>query len=121
MRRLVRAPRPGDMAMGKGAVSRALVGLSGVEGGKVGALMAMRSVGTARAIDALPALPGAERELAALAAAIGADGSQLLIGADATEGRSEEHTSEFQSLMRISYAVFCLKKKINTITNIISI
>src|SRR3546814_11155103 len=49
--------------------------------------MAMRSVGTARAIDALPALPGAERELAALAAAIGADGSQLLIGADATEGR----------------------------------
>src|SRR3546814_7882073 len=27
-------------------------------------------------------------------------------------GRSEEHTSELQSLMRISYAVFCLKKKI---------
>src|SRR3546814_3404191 len=29
----------------------------------------------------------------------------------AREGRSEEHTSELQSLMRISYAVFCLKKK----------
>src|SRR3546814_10518357 len=28
-----------------------------------------------------------------------------------TEVRSEEHTSELQSLMRISYAVFCLKKK----------
>src|SRR3546814_2733789 len=28
-------------------------------------------------------------------------------------GRSEEHTSELQSLMRISYAVFCLKKKIS--------
>src|SRR3546814_3950813 len=28
-----------------------------------------------------------------------------------TAGRSEEHTSELQSLMRISYAVFCLKKK----------
>src|SRR3546814_10082924 len=28
-----------------------------------------------------------------------------------TERRSEEHTSELQSLMRISYAVFCLKKK----------
>src|SRR3546814_10397594 len=27
------------------------------------------------------------------------------------QGRSEEHTSELQSLMRISYAVFCLKKK----------
>src|SRR3546814_8637289 len=30
------------------------------------------------------------------------------------EGRSEEHTSELQSLMRISYAVFCLKKKKKT-------
>src|SRR3546814_4144875 len=29
--------------------------------------------------------------------------------------RSEEHTSELQSLMRISYAVFCLKKKNNTL------
>src|SRR3546814_10834466 len=29
----------------------------------------------------------------------------------ADDGRSEEHTSELQSLMRISYAVFCLKKK----------
>src|SRR3546814_7898012 len=29
--------------------------------------------------------------------------------------RSEEHTSELQSLMRISYAVFCLKKKTHTI------
>src|SRR3546814_7889409 len=31
--------------------------------------------------------------------------------------RSEEHTSELQSLMRISYAVFCLKKKTKTINN----
>src|SRR3546814_6909765 len=30
---------------------------------------------------------------------------------DTRPGRSEEHTSELQSLMRISYAVFCLKKK----------
>src|SRR3546814_7920815 len=30
------------------------------------------------------------------------------------KGRSEEHTSELQSLMRISYAVFCLQKKKNT-------
>src|SRR3546814_8074990 len=38
-------------------------------------------------------------------------------GAPATaliNARSEEHTSELQSLMRISYAVFCLKKKTNT-------
>src|SRR3546814_2555291 len=31
--------------------------------------------------------------------------------AEPSHGRSEEHTSELQSLMRISYAVFCLKKK----------
>src|SRR3546814_2901435 len=31
--------------------------------------------------------------------------------------RSEEHTSELQSLMRISYAVFCLQKKTNPTTN----
>src|SRR3546814_3970035 len=31
--------------------------------------------------------------------------------------RSEEHTSELQSLMRISYAVFCLKKKKTTLNN----
>src|SRR3546814_3305839 len=37
---------------------------------------------------------------------------------DAVGGsRSEEHTSELQSLMRNSYAVFCLKKKKNTIKN----
>src|SRR3546814_7136425 len=35
---------------------------------------------------------------------------EYIIGA---EQRSEEHTSELQSLMRISYAVFCLKKKKN--------
>src|SRR3546814_8141775 len=34
--------------------------------------------------------------------------------------RSEEHTSELQSLMRISYAVFCLKKKKETIITTIS-
>src|SRR3546814_3328014 len=34
------------------------------------------------------------------------------------EWRSEEHTSELQSLMRISYAVFCLKKKKNMIQRV---
>src|SRR3546814_1596381 len=34
-----------------------------------------------------------------------------VVGSDGPEVRSEEHTSELQSLMRISYAVFCLKKK----------
>src|SRR3546814_9418592 len=37
---------------------------------------------------------------------------------NAVPGRSEEHTSELQSLMRISYAVFCLKKKKQTMQHI---
>src|SRR3546814_7003061 len=48
---------------------------------------------------------------------------QYLMGAEidykeSVEGRSEEHTSELQSLMRISYAVFCLKNKTKTTTTI---
>src|SRR3546814_8742760 len=40
--------------------------------------------------------------------------SQQVLGLSAQNvARSEEHTSELQSLMRISYAVFCLKKKIS--------
>src|SRR3546814_2416023 len=38
-------------------------------------------------------------------------GSVKSVVAVGVEARSEEHTSELQSLMRISYAVFCLKKK----------
>src|SRR3546814_6581614 len=38
-------------------------------------------------------------------------------GARTNIGRSEEHTSELQSLMRISYAVFCLKKQKNIKNN----
>src|SRR3546814_4227404 len=47
----------------------------------------------------------------ALRKAIAPEALDLLEGA---LGRSEEHTSELQSLMRISYAVFCLKKKQTT-------
>src|SRR3546814_8200528 len=43
---------------------------------------------------------------------LGKDVVQGLSFDKAPENRSEEHTSELQSLMRISYAVFCLKKKI---------
>src|SRR3546814_2679897 len=39
------------------------------------------------------------------------------VGRGLLDLRSEEHTSELQSLMRISYAVFCLKKKNNKIVN----
>src|SRR3546814_5862490 len=43
--------------------------------------------------------------------------SQVRRGREGGKPRSEEHTSELQSLMRISYAVFCLKKKNNTKTS----
>src|SRR3546814_6837071 len=44
--------------------------------------------------------------------AVGREGGSLDLGAaEIHPDRSEEHTSELQSLMRISYAVFCLKKK----------
>src|SRR3546814_9123903 len=53
-------------------------------------------------------------------AAVGRDPAGLAKMADAAataSARSEEHTSELQSLMRISYAVFCLKKKNTTTTH----
>src|SRR3546814_4109067 len=54
----------------------------------------------------------------ALSARGGDSGAVSLAGAlglaGAYNNRSEEHTSELQSLMRISYAVFCLKKKKQT-------
>src|SRR3546814_2081875 len=52
----------------------------------------------------------------ATAALIPGAAFEVVTGA-AHQVRSEEHTSELQSLMRISYAVFCLKKKKQTINN----
>src|SRR3546814_8210700 len=43
-------------------------------------------------------------------AAVGAGAIAVVARPEAKVARSEEHTSELQSLMRISYAVFCLKK-----------
>src|SRR3546814_6329784 len=55
--------------------------------------------------DGLGELPGEQPHDVAAA------GAHHLADADLLSPRSEEHTSELQSLMRISYAVFCLKKK----------
>src|SRR3546814_4446951 len=52
---------------------------------------------------------------AGILAAHAFSGDPLFFGLPGTN-RSEEHTSELQSLMRISYAVFCLKKKKKTTT-----
>src|SRR3546814_9220710 len=69
----------------------------------------------ARLIDYLAQIPGIER--IRYTTSHPAEFSDALIDAYAEQPklasylRSEEHTSELQSLMRISYAVFCLKKK----------
>src|SRR3546814_9774685 len=68
-----------------------------------------------RVVDAdHPAVEGSHHRADVLARRAQAEIDQLL----AALGRSEEHTSELQSLMRISYAVFCLKKKNNTTNNL---
>src|SRR3546814_3240808 len=61
------------------------------------------AIGAERVDGELPQI-GAERRL------VGIDERQIHLASDI---RSEEHTSELQSLMRTSYAVFCLKKKNN--------
>src|SRR3546814_1115629 len=49
----------------------------------------------------------------AIAAKFKRDNGLIYESSQVSVNRSEEHTSELQSLMRISYAVFCLKKKTN--------
>src|SRR3546814_4157984 len=65
--------------------------------------------------------PGPAKEIGFKPVALSAAGAQSSLRqlAAAPVLRSEEHTSELQSLMRISYAVFCLKKKTITKTNTI--
>src|SRR3546814_1087190 len=60
-----------------------------------------------RPVRARPKGHGTERQFRYAEAAAAQQG----IAHDPVRYRSEEHTSELQSLMRISYAVFCLKKK----------
>src|SRR3546814_1336066 len=62
-----------------------------------------------QAVEAGKVEVGGQRAKASRAVRVG-DGLRIVRG----EERSEEHTSELQSLMRISYAVFCLKKKKTT-------
>src|SRR3546814_1399767 len=91
---------------------------SGLDGFKAGAFSAMTEIhshaGRIHACDQAAAKGGQAsiaRFMTAIAGSIG-----LVVGQYGAPDRSEEHTSELQSLMRISYAVFCLKKKNNTST-----
>src|SRR3546814_1803624 len=66
------------------------------------ALLMIPAGALAQAVAPAPAAP---------AAAVPETAPGTIAAETAVAGRSEEHTSELQSLMRISYAVFCLKKK----------
>src|SRR3546814_5287836 len=64
------------------------------------------------AAELLKTIPGvSELTAQTIIAEIGVDMSRFPTAGHLAAWRSEEHTSELQSLMRISYAVFCLKKK----------
>src|SRR3546814_9683679 len=88
-------------------VGSLLLGLKLFPAGRIHAQPAFRlaQVGRWRKVDCLKAREMSQFGLYGVMAS-------LLVGI-ALNVRSEEHTSELQSLMRSSYAVFCLKKKIN--------
>src|SRR3546814_15805388 len=69
------------------------------------------AAGGQRRVAAILAPPRAD-DIAEMAGFVGGAHREL-IEIELAQHRSEEHTSELQSLMRISYAVFCLKKKNN--------
>src|SRR3546814_6887639 len=70
-----------------------------------------RKAGRERLVNCLLAKTAIIRESVNPGIAVPFWASQSAAGQRARDPRSEEHTSELQSLMRISYAVFCLKKK----------
>src|SRR3546814_2960525 len=70
-----------------------------------------RVAAVVRRVEQFARQPGCHRGFAAIARGGDQPADRQRLGAVGPHLRSEEHTSELQSLMRISYAVFCLKKK----------
>src|SRR3546814_5630899 len=77
-----------------------------------------RSMDDAFDLERLPGTAQGLQALYALLRDLAAAPQEHLFEQRVLRARSEEHTSELQSLMRISYAVFCLKKKKITTYNI---
>src|SRR3546814_1102151 len=101
--RLVEAGRARDRQRGQGGA---------IEQGKLKQLFAGQRAGTLFLQSGQQRVEGDPVGLALGAKASGRKGRRRDAGGGTGKGgRSEEHTSELQSLMRISYAVFCLKKK----------
>src|SRR3546814_5237730 len=102
-------------------MSQSIIALATANGGAYAFLLRSLTLGSTYLISPGIALAVALCALAtAAAAALGTRWLDILplgnsvsdaLGIDSRHARSEEHTSELQSLMRISYAVFCLKKK----------
>src|SRR3546814_1438531 len=92
------------------------------DGGKIGEAVDRPAADEGTLADMAPeltfGLQGGER-LPELGAADSQRLAELTLRRQPAVGRSEEQTSELQSLMRISYAVFCLTQNKNTRTNII--
>src|SRR3546814_5044730 len=86
------------------------------------AACAVADAAGSRVAPMAPGGRGGTRRLALRAAGghvpglLGVERDDLAVEDGRRRPRSEEHTSELQSLMRISYAVFCLKKKKRTTT-----
>src|SRR3546814_9793683 len=102
-----------DARLGDADVARAALALLGVGDG--GALhRTLHRAGAAAGADVQAAQAQLVADVLGVLVLVAVDGVAAPADDEVGVGRrSEEHTSELQSLMRISYAVFCLKKKIN--------
>src|SRR3546814_8068950 len=100
-------------AQGEGAAERPLVDHRDRPAGLAAALGRHRRRGARAEDDQVIALNHAHSPtpVAPETSLPGRDSRSLALPPSSNNPRSEEHTSELQSLMRISYAVFCLKKK----------
>src|SRR3546814_10505781 len=98
------------MCHGKAGVGTAIApNLHGAFGAKAGAANAPRNFAALKASKLTWNAANLDAYLAAPAKLV--PGTNMPVAVANPKDRSEEHTSELQSLMRISYAVFCLKKK----------
>src|SRR3546814_4988823 len=100
-------PGLSGISVGWPAGSSSGVGCTGRSGGDWGSIVSGFGLGSGSGLLAMVFLLGLSTNGRAEAMHAGVDAQP----ARRQHRRSEEHTSELQSLMRISYAVFCLKKK----------